>query len=127
MWSAGCIFAEMATRKPLFTGDSEIDQIFTIFRKLGTPREADWPGVTSFPDFKPTFPKWKRATDQEIVPDDGARVLGHNGLDLLEQLLQYDPAGRISAKMAVNHEYFGGGDPGFHTIRQDSGQYSALA
>jgi len=25
IWSAGCIFAEMITKKPLFTGDSEID------------------------------------------------------------------------------------------------------
>jgi cyclin-dependent kinase len=32
MWSAGAIFAEMYTRKPLFPGDSEIDEIFKIFR-----------------------------------------------------------------------------------------------
>lgn len=32
MWSAGAIFAEMCTRKPLFPGDSEIDEIFKIFR-----------------------------------------------------------------------------------------------
>ncbi len=33
MWSVGCIFAEMAMAgMPLFPGDSEIDQIFKIFR-----------------------------------------------------------------------------------------------
>lgn len=32
MWSVGAIFAEMCTRKPLFPGDSEIEEIFTIFR-----------------------------------------------------------------------------------------------
>ena len=32
MWSVGCIFAEMAMRQPLFPGDSEIDEIFRIFR-----------------------------------------------------------------------------------------------
>lgn len=32
VWSVGCIFAEMATKKPLFQGDSEIDQLFRIFR-----------------------------------------------------------------------------------------------
>jgi serine/threonine protein kinase len=31
IWSIGCIFAEMAQRKALFIGDSEIDQIFKIF------------------------------------------------------------------------------------------------
>lgn len=32
MWSTGAIFAEMCTRKPLFPGDSEIDEIFKIFK-----------------------------------------------------------------------------------------------
>lgn len=106
MWSVGCIFAEMATRKPLFPGDSEIDEIFKIFRILGTPTEADWPGVTSFPDFKSSFPKWERKQDDEMVNADGVKVLGENGLDLLESMLVYDPAGRISAKQAVHHPYF---------------------
>lgn len=106
MWSVGCIFAEMATRKPLFPGDSEIDEIFKIFRVLGTPTEQDWPGVTSFPDFKSSFPKWDRKGDDGLTTPDGAKVLGDEGLDLLEALLVYDPAGRISAKQAVIHPYF---------------------
>lgn len=32
VWSVACIFYEMLTKKPLFHGDSEIDQIFRIFR-----------------------------------------------------------------------------------------------
>lgn len=32
VWSTGTIFAELATKKPLFHGDSEIDQLFRIFR-----------------------------------------------------------------------------------------------
>lgn len=34
MWSVGAIFAEMCTRKPLFPGDSEIDEIFKIFKYM---------------------------------------------------------------------------------------------
>lgn len=68
---------------------------------LGTPSEEVWPGVTSYPDFKASFPKWRR---------DYSAPLCHNlddaGLDLLEATLVYDPAGRISAKAAVNHPYF---------------------
>ena len=30
-----------------------------------------------------------------------------DGLDLLEQMLEYDPARRISAKRACEHPYFG--------------------
>lgn len=35
-WSIGCIFAEMVTKRPLFGGDSEIDQLFRIFRLVGS-------------------------------------------------------------------------------------------
>ena len=38
-----------------FSGDSEIDQLFRIFRTLGTPDETSWPGVTKMPDFKGKF------------------------------------------------------------------------
>ncbi|KAI7493519.1 Cyclin-dependent kinase [Hortaea werneckii] len=122
MWSVGCIMAEMATRRPLFPGDSEIDEIFKIFRVLGTPSEAEWPGVTSLPDFKASFPKWERKPEDEVVNNDGIKVLGEEGLNLLEAMLVYDPAGRISAKQAVHHAYFlegtgklqGGRTNGFH-------------
>ncbi|KAJ6012587.1 hypothetical protein N7522_002942 [Penicillium canescens] len=103
MWSVGAIFAEMYTRKPLFRGDSEIDEIFKIFRVLGTPDEELWPGVTSFPDYKGTFPKWKRP-DASIDPG-----MEPAGLELLEDLLQYDPAHRLSAKQACMHPYFRNG------------------
>uniref|UniRef100_A0A8C6SZB3 Cyclin-dependent kinase 1 n=1 Tax=Neogobius melanostomus TaxID=47308 RepID=A0A8C6SZB3_9GOBI len=34
VWSTGTIFAELATKKALFHGDSEIDQLFRIFRYI---------------------------------------------------------------------------------------------
>ncbi|CAN8097853.1 unnamed protein product [Discula destructiva] len=101
MWSVGCIFAEMCTRKALFPGDSEIDEIFKIFKILGTPTEDLWPGVTSYPDFKSSFPKWSRNMNASLCSN-----LDDSGLDLLEAMLVYDPAGRISAKQACNHPYF---------------------
>lgn len=70
---------------------------------LGTPDEEAWPGVTSFPDYKPTFPRWKRP-DVALVPG-----LEQPGLDLLEALLEYDPAHRLSAKQACMHPYFRNG------------------
>ncbi|XP_013034677.3 cyclin-dependent kinase 3 [Anser cygnoides] len=101
IWSIGCIFAEMVTRKVLFPGDSEIDQLFQIFRTLGTPTEATWPGVTQLPDYKGDFPRWRRKEMKEIVPN-----LDRDGRDLLAQLLLYDPSKRISAKAALSHQYF---------------------
>ncbi|KAG5653485.1 Cyclin-dependent kinase catalytic subunit [Sphagnurus paluster] len=80
MWSVGCIFAEMAMQgAPLFPGDSEIDQIFKIFRILGTPNEDIWPGVSGLPDYKPTFPQWSRQELARIVP-----TLDEAGIDILK-------------------------------------------
>ncbi|KAG6919714.1 Cell division control protein 2 [Tephrocybe rancida] len=102
MWSVGCIFAEMAMQgQPLFPGDSEIDQIFKIFRILGTPNEQSWQGVSTLPDYKPTFPQWSRQDLARVVP-----TLDENGLDILEKTLTYNSADRISAKKALAHPYF---------------------
>ena len=101
MWSIGCIFAEMAQRKPLFSGDSEIDQIFKIFKVLGTPNKDVWREVESMSDYRETFPKWKKQDLANIVTK-----LDRHGINLLEQLLAYDPAIRITAKRALHHEYF---------------------
>ncbi|CAN6442563.1 unnamed protein product [Victoria cruziana] len=79
VWSVGCIFAEMVNRRPLFPGDSEIDELFKIFRVLGTPTEETWPGVTSLPDYKTSFPKWAPKDLATVVPG-----LDPVGLDLLK-------------------------------------------
>ena len=43
MWSIGCIFAELMLRTPYLPGESDMDQLRTIFRALGTPTEEEWP------------------------------------------------------------------------------------
>ncbi|KAM4751747.1 LOW QUALITY PROTEIN: cyclin-dependent kinase 2-like [Cyanocitta cristata] len=100
IWSLGCIFAEMLTRRALFPGDSEIDQLFRIFRTLGTPDEAV-PGVSALPDYKATFPRWARQDLAKVLPP-----LDDEGRKLLAQMLHYDPNKRISAKAALGHPFF---------------------
>ncbi|KAJ2759322.1 Cyclin-dependent kinase catalytic subunit [Coemansia nantahalensis] len=101
MWSVGCIFAEMVQRRPLFPGDSEIDEIFKIFRILGTPTEEIWPELKTLPDYKPSFPNWQPKDLAALLPR-----LDADGIDLLQRMLTYDPAHRISAKQALAHPYF---------------------
>jgi len=103
MWSAGCILAEMATGSALFRGDSEIDTIFRIFRKLGTPSEADWPGLATLPDFKMSFPKWQKTPWTEV--GNMASQLGPHGLAMLDDLLRYDPRRRLSARQGLASAY----------------------
>nr|AAC60520.1 p34cdc2 kinase [Caenorhabditis elegans] len=108
MWSIGCIFAEMATKKPLFQGDSEIDELFRIFRVLGTPTELEWNGVESLPDYKATFPKWREnfLRDKFYDKKTGKHLLDDTAFSLLEGLLIYDPSLRLNAKKALVHPYF---------------------
>merc|ERR1719378_1493371 len=96
MWGVGCILAEMATGAPLFPGDSEIDTAFKIFQKLGTPTEAMWPGLSELRDFKPTFPKWQPKEWTKIRNTHAQ--LGTAGIELLEQLMRYNPSARVSAR-----------------------------
>jgi len=91
----------MFTGKPLFHGDSEIDQLFRIFRSMGTPTEETWPGVTQMPDYKANFPCWKSNVLSTLVPQ-----MDKNAVDLLEKMLIYDPHRRISGKAALIHPYF---------------------
>eukprot|EP00811_Abedinium_folium_P031318 NODE_5089_length_1809_cov_15.493460.p1 GENE.NODE_5089_length_1809_cov_15.493460~~NODE_5089_length_1809_cov_15.493460.p1 ORF type:complete len:338 (+),score=100.28 NODE_5089_length_1809_cov_15.493460:88-1014(+) len=104
VWSVGCVIGEMATGLPLFSGDSEIDTIFRIFQKLGTPTEAIWPGVSALPDFKTGFPKWPKRNWSTIR--NIAAQLGPEGIALLECIFGYDPRRRIAARHALLHEYF---------------------
>ncbi|KAG0657002.1 Cyclin-dependent kinase catalytic subunit [Rhodotorula mucilaginosa] len=104
MWSVGCIFAEMIMRQPLFPGDSEIDEIFRIFRLLGTPNDDTWPGVTGLPDYKTTFPNWHAKNLGDHIPGSNSK-----SIELIAGMLAYDPSRRMSAKAALKSEYFDGG------------------
>ncbi|XP_036323270.1 cyclin-dependent kinase 2 [Rhagoletis pomonella] len=99
IWSLGCIFAEMIMKRSLFPGDSEIDQLYRIFRTLGTPDENTWPGVSQLPDYKAKFPRWEKTN----IPD---VILKHEGYDLFKVMMLYEPNERISAKNAMTHPYF---------------------
>ena len=110
IWAAGCIFAELATSEPLFPGDCEIHQLFLIFRSLGTPGvEGVWPDAAILPNFIPLFPRWAPTPLAAAAP-----MLPADGVALLEKLLAYAPAARMSARVAMASSYF-------DNIRQTSG------
>ena len=108
LWSVGCIFGEMASGRPLFPGTSDADQLQRIFKILGTPTEEMWPGMVELPDYKSDWPHHDSVPLLDHCPN-----LDSAGIDLLEQLLRYDPQKRITAKAALSHEYFIDVDPSF--------------
>ena len=103
IWSIGCIFAELVLRQPLFKGEYEIEQLFKIFHLLGTPDKDIWPDVESLPNYSKEFPKFKPLKLEKYFTS-----LDKNGIDLLKQMLKYDPNQRITAKQALMHvsKYF---------------------
>lgn len=103
VWSIGCILAEMVTCRSLFQGDSEIDQLFRIFRTLGTPDEEMWPGVSQFPDYKTSFPKWQVQDIASVISQHHLEV---EGMNLLRRMLIYNPERRVTAKDALYNSYF---------------------
>jgi len=108
LWSVGCIFGEMASGRPLFPGTSDADQLQRIFKMLGTPTEEMWPSMVELPDYKSDWPHHDR-----VPLEDHCSSLDSAGIDLLKQLLKYDPQKRITAKAALSHEYFNDADATF--------------
>ncbi|CAB4394469.1 unnamed protein product [Rhizophagus irregularis] len=102
VWSAGCIFAEMASGRPLFPGSSIKDQLLRIFKVLGTPTEETWPRVSQLPEYKSDFAIYNRIPLESLLPK-----LDSSGIDLLsQQLIEYQPEKRLSAEDALQHPYF---------------------
>ena len=101
IWSVGCIFAEIVTKRPLFPGKNEEDQLTKIFKIRGTPTTEEWPGIQDLAGYKSDFPIFEKDDLSKHVPG-----LDQEGLELLEQMLIHDPTKRISAKDALKHPFF---------------------
>ncbi|KAH9317744.1 hypothetical protein KI387_019513 [Taxus chinensis] len=102
MWSVGCIFAELLNGKPILPGKSETEQLNKIYELCGSPDESNWPGVSKlkfWPTLKPQRPMRRRV--KEFFKN-----FDKHALDLLEKMLTLDPSQRISAKDALDAEYF---------------------
>ncbi|KAK6147364.1 hypothetical protein DH2020_018276 [Rehmannia glutinosa] len=89
MWSVGCIMAELLLKEVLFRGNSEIQQLESIYMLIGRPYNHEL--------------RLKFATATYF---NGAPLLTEHGFDLLDKLLAHDPHKRITARAALDHNWF---------------------
>ncbi|CAG8546755.1 4949_t:CDS:10 [Acaulospora colombiana] len=102
LWSVGCILAELLGGRPLFKGRDYVDQLNQILQTLGTPSDATLTRIGSprAQEYIRNLPYMHKKTFQQLFP--GAN---HLALDLLERLLTFDPAQRITVEEALEHPY----------------------
>lgn len=101
VWSAGCIFAEMASGRALFPGSNNEDEIGLIFRTVGTPTVTSWGGVTLLPGYRRDWPMYRGKALSAVVPR-----LDADGIALLARMLVCDPDSRGSCSDAMRLPYF---------------------
>ena len=76
-------------RRPLFIGNSDVDQLFKIFAILGLPAEKDWPENSVIPlDSFSGNGQLRRVQGAENLRS-LAPALDDQGLDLLARLLDF--------------------------------------
>jgi len=107
MWGAGCILGEMITKRPLLPGDSDLHQLELIVRLCGSIGEETMHGCSSLPDWsKVRLPACRRRIAETFPTGTLDQRLAAS---LIDSLLQLDPARRLTAKEALEHDFFKSG------------------
>ena len=111
IWAVGCILGELLTLDPIFKGDDEGDQFFSILRILGDINKEDVKYflkknnflisiLGKMPSYKQDEKKiynWVRGLEKKDK---------QNCLDLLVRIFKYNPQKRITVKAALDHPFF---------------------
>ncbi|XP_042897321.1 cyclin-dependent kinase 10 isoform X2 [Parasteatoda tepidariorum] len=102
MWAAGCIFAELIHRKPLFPADTDNDMIKLIIDTISSPNETLWPGFTELPLLKNYEIRQQSSNRLRQIFRDQPKTC----ITLLHKLFLYNPETRYSARSSLQHTYF---------------------
>lgn len=112
MWAMGAIMAEIFNLRPLFPGESELDEIFKICSVIGTPNYETWPqGMELAASMNFRFPQFSTTQLSALIP-----TASSDAIDLILALCTWDPNKRPTAAEALQHPFFKRGAPDFSCI-----------
>mmetsp|Transcript_63192 Transcript_63192/g.175240 ORF Transcript_63192/g.175240 Transcript_63192/m.175240 type:complete len:402 (-) Transcript_63192:156-1361(-) len=102
IWSIGCILAEMQMRTALFPGHNTQHQLDLIIGLLGSPDSQE---LMKIPNekcrkFIKSLPKTPGKAFSEVFAS-----MSPEALDLLSQMLRWDPKSRITVQEAIQNTY----------------------
>jgi mitogen-activated protein kinase 1/3 len=126
IWSLGCIFAELLgmqsesipnfeDRTPLFPGgkcyplsgdadtEERLDQLTVIFGVIGTPSKEDVKDLGKANEYIESLKLLKPKKLEHLFP-----AADPSALDLLRQMLKFNPKQRCTATEALAHDFFKG-------------------
>jgi len=122
MYSLGCMFAGMIFRKePFFHGHDNPDQLVKIAKVLGTDEMLsclDKYGITLEPQFLQQIGRHPKKPWKKFITPENKHLAVPEAIDLVDKLLRYDQAERLTAREAMAHPYF-------NPIRANEGQIIA--
>ncbi|CAL2029635.1 unnamed protein product [Caenorhabditis brenneri] len=102
IWSAGCVMAELYRRCPLFQGEGQLSMINKIISVLGKPTLEEWPTLNELPAMRNVELNGPSITRfEDAIPN-----ASKSSLDLIRNMIKYDPERRLSASQVLKHEYF---------------------
>ena len=93
--------AELLLGRPLFPGQTELEQLELICRLLGTPNDKIWPSFQLYNTNQMQLPQYPYNRLHDTF---GAS--GREAVALIGRMLTYDPSKRITADKAARHAWF---------------------
>ena len=132
MWSLGCIFGEMLGGKPLFPGANTLNQLERVGQVIGAPDSVEieklnspftlemldgmrFPMDERNPDGTRKVQKFNRSSPPSPGKGGGDDLRGEwrvvypkapdEAIDLMTQMMQYDPDKRITPEAGLTHSY----------------------
>jgi mitogen-activated protein kinase 15 len=103
LWAIGCIVAELYLGRPLFPGNSTLNQMELIVAYTGMPSSEDIASMHT--EYAGTIlaqlsPNIQRTTLEQMIPEADTETL-----DFIKRFLTWNPSRRMTADEALSHPF----------------------